>query len=248
MGHPHWWEEKGEAPGKHADFRRRSISDFIHSPSLLIGIPLAAILVPAVLTWVKDLNPSAWRMRQLDEQFKLVSFWDNWAKAVSSTLPRVHHKSDTEEIISSLLYEARTELAEAGKNVLHLYRKSEIRDYREFRLNFEEFQQYRASLSWPRRAFLLYKSPNRRAKIAKVNFYWNVLAPFCIASIELPLLKYTRLRQYPPPSFLVGLMASSRVFHVLFVASAFTYWIASSLFYRSRSIRFENDPALYLTR
>jgi hypothetical protein len=218
---------------------------------MLIGIPLVAILIPAVLTWAKDLNPSAWRVRQLDEQSKLICFWESWIKAVSSTLPNESHKDDTGEVIT-LLREARIEQLKAGKNVLSLYRANELRDYREFKLSFTEFQQYRAGLSWLRRAFLLYKSPNPRAKFAKLSFYWNVLSPFVIFPIELSLLKHTQLGQYPAPTLLTSWLASSRgnaaVFLILLIGLAIGYWIFSSIFLRSRSIRFENDRTMYVDR
>lgn len=219
---------------------------------VLIGIPLVAILLPAFLTWAKDLNPIARRVRQLDEQSKLIDFWDNWIKTISSTLPSIRHKDKTEGITISLLNEARVELLYAGRNVLSLYRADELRDYREFKLSFAEFQKYRANLSWFRRAFLLYKSPNRSAKYAKRMFYWYVLAPYIVASIEIPLINHF----YPSPRthylLIFGSMTLTHliraILHVLVYVIAILFLLIPPISSRNRAIRFEDDPTEYVYR
>src|ERR1039458_1049622 len=93
---------------------------------VLIAIPAAAILVPALLTWARDLDATARRMRQLDEQNKIVSFWDNWMKTVSSVVPQEEDRNaKTELLIRSLTSSARHLLADAGADVVSLYRSAE---------------------------------------------------------------------------------------------------------------------------
>lgn len=219
---------------------------------VLIVIPLIAILIPAILTWAKDLNPVVRRVRQLDEQSKLVDFWDSWIKAMSSTVPRGLHKDKTEGITISLLHEARIELLNAGRNVLSLYRADELHDYREFKLSFAEFQEYRANLSWFHRTFLLYKSPNRAAKNSKILFFWNILSPVAIGPIEIPLLNHYELGQRTLYLLLNGTIGPSHVrrlfFAIIFLVIVLFYWVGSSIYYRNRTIRFENDPDRYVNR
>ncbi len=164
--------------GTPAKLRRLSISDFVRTTLVLIGIPIASILVPALLTWARDLDAPSRRIRKLDEQSKIVAFWDGWLKTVTATKPadnRFHQKSEAR--IVAITREARHALADAGSSALLIYRLDEYRayhvrrrDYRKYKLNFEEFQRYRKTLPWYRRALLLYKAPNPRLSVSRLHF------------------------------------------------------------------------------
>ena len=63
------------------------MADFIKLYIVILLIPIAGIAVPAMITWARDLDATARRMRAVDEQNKIVAFWDNWAKSLDETKP-----------------------------------------------------------------------------------------------------------------------------------------------------------------
>src|ERR1035438_9006965 len=141
------------------------MADLVKLYVVLIFIPVAAIAVPAVLTWARDLDATARRMRQVDEQSKKGLFWDSWAKAATATMPHEEEQHTwAESRIGSLVRASRRELADAGEQVIEIYRSDADREFQKFELGFAEFQGFRAGLPWYRRAFLLYRAPNSPAK------------------------------------------------------------------------------------
>jgi hypothetical protein len=163
------------------------MADFIRLYVVLIFNPLAAILVPALITWARDLDATARRMRLIDEQSKIVGFWDNWVKAALATIPNEKERdTGTESLIHSLVWAARGELADAGRNVYSIYRWGEYRELRRFKLDFAGFQRFRAALPWYRRAFLLYRSPNNEARSPQFTFH--LLLVVIVVGIPLGVL------------------------------------------------------------
>ncbi len=222
---------------------------------MLIGIPLASIAVPAILTWARDLDATARRVRRLDEQSKIVAFWENWLKIVSSTSPTAeNYDLKTEKIIEVTTYHARFALAEAGKAAVLIYRIDEFRPHWEFKLDYAGFQRYRASLPWYRRAFLLYKAPNPSAQLAKVRFYAILAGSFITVPINLFLDRNHITPAVPPisPEHLKylhshwGIGLSFLVLMALVLSALIVFWVGMILWTRRRVIRFENDRRYYL--
>jgi hypothetical protein len=220
-----------------------AVADFIRVYVVLICIPFAAILVPALLIWARDLDATARRMRQLDEQNRIVAFWENWARAISSAKGLDGWTEErAEKRIDVIMHEARLGMVEAGNEVLRIYRREEFRELREFRSTFAAFQAYRRRLPWFRRAFLLYRAPNPKARRSKILFFNYLLIPPVIFSIELPLLgPLENAGIVPrPPSFIyqwhpivpfLGLLA---------------FWALPSFFAWRRSRRYEDDKSCYV--
>jgi hypothetical protein len=220
---------------------------------VLIGIPIASILVPALLTWARDLDAPSRRIRKLDEQSKIVAFWDGWLKTVTATKPadnRFHQKSEAR--IVAITREARHALADAGSSALLIYRLDEYRayhvrrrDYRKYKLNFEEFQRYRKTLPWYRRALLLYKAPNPQALGVKASFYFNIIFPF----IFIPIMVLSKSHLVQTKNFLHSFMPEYMTLHqtlinwlIPLVVIGQTIWI------RHYAITFENDPRYYIRK
>ena len=181
---------------------RKDISEFVQKAValILVVIPLASILVPNALTWAKDLNSLARRVRQLEELNRVVAFWENWIRVVSSTSPLDRWvESDVEERIATTMHQARLELLDAGRNVLYIYNTEEIKRANEFKLTFDAFQSYRRGLPWYRRLFLFYKAPNPMAKVFKFRFYFSIFAPIVVGAIEIPALEHLRKVGYLTP-------------------------------------------------
>jgi hypothetical protein len=165
---------------------------------ILLLCPIAAILVPAALTWLKDLSASARRMRRLEELSKVVAFWDGWIKTASTTKALdPWSERPAERRIEVLVHEGRVQLANAGHDALELYLKDEMQDLKEFRLTFKQFQAYRRGLPWHRALLLLYKSPNRPAKYYRRMFHVSLALPWLMWAIEVPILIHL---QKPKPS------------------------------------------------
>jgi hypothetical protein len=208
--------------------------------------------VPAILTWARDLDAMAQRMRQLDEQNKIVSFWDNWMKTVAAAVPPDSElNTRTEYLIGVLVGAARHELANAGRNVMTIYRQREFVEFEEFKLDFARFQRFRAALPWYRRAFLLYRSPNAAARVPKLLFHLtlvSILATFIIATVVGITLGAVGFR--PHPVALPPLLQAALTFHnahsVAFNIFAWTYLICVIWFFRQSAIWRENDRSLYI--
>jgi hypothetical protein len=216
---------------------------------VLIAIPSAAIFVPALLTWAKDLDAIARRMRKLEEQNKIVSFWDNWMKTVSVVVPQKEEQNaKTESLIRALTSSARHLIADAGSEAVSIYRSSEYRAWEEYKLTFAQFQTYRAGISWYRRAFLLYKAPNFSAKVFKIMFH-IVAAGTILAFIPRPFRRtlfggFDGVLPWlgPPHSVQVFLNEHPILGYLLYSA----YCVGVAILTRQRSIKFENDSGYFI--
>ena len=225
---------------------RQAISDFMRQYIVLIAIPVAAIIVPTLLTWARDLDATARRVRQLDEQNKIVSFWDNWMKTVSIVVPQEgDSNARTERLIRSLTSSARHLLADAGRDVVSIYRDAEYREFLKFRLRFEQFRAFRAGLSWYRRAFLLYKAPNPRAEVYEFLFHFYLVS----ASVVVPVSLIEIFKMHgvvgwlPPPRVVIGALLANSTILLLVIHLSF---LGVTVFLRQRSRRFENDQTYYV--
>lgn len=219
------------------------MNDFTRLYVVLVIIPLAAIFVPALLTWAKDLSADARRTRQLSEQSQIVSFWDNWMKTVASVTPNDEDlNAKTERLIRHLKSEARHSLADAGQDVVTLYRSAEYRDFKTYKMTYAEFRKYRAALPVYRRLLLLYKAPNPWAKLYAGGFHFGVLLIVSMP-IVLPLKRIFRSKFVFPEPHLVALFISA---HPIFSLVLFwVYMLGLIVVQRQRAIRYENQRELY---
>lgn len=204
------------------------------------------------MTWAKDLNSSARRTHRIEELNGIIAFWGNWIKTVYSTrILGKYAEQGTEELISAVAHKVRFQIAEVGRDMLFIY-NDEVRELNEFRLNFKEFQLYRASLPWYRRFLLQYKAPNRRAKNYKSMFYFYLLSPFITITIEIPLIHYLDYLELIPFSVLGDHLSHNNtliflVFLMLVLGTIgmLAAWIRMLVrLYRS-SIACEKDQKLY---
>lgn len=227
------------------------MSDLIRAALVLIAIPLAAILVPGVLTWARDLSLPARRMRSLDEQCKVVSFWENWTKAISSTaVPKGHSNVLDEYSLAALAEDARRELLRAGVLVKRLYRPKVDPALIRYRLTFKQFQAYRSQLPSYRRALLLYKAPNPLAAMSKAVFH--VLIFTAVAEPIVLMLAWSKRPSLnpPPPAWLAALENA----HLSVALFGLLIWlillmcvvVGVFVLVRRRAIRYESDPQYYL--
>jgi hypothetical protein len=191
-------------------------------------------------------------MRTLDEQYKVVLFWDNWIKAVSSTTLQQKHSNTLDEIsLEALAQEARRELLRAGHVAKTLYRPKVDPTFAKYRLTFKEFHAYRSKLPWYRRALLLYKAPNPKAAFPKSLFHLMLITNIVEFSV-LPLL----LPRIPilNPRLPIWLMALHKTHHVVAGLVLLVCLILSTgmlvgayAVIRRRVIKYENDPRYYLS-
>lgn len=210
-------------------------------------LPLTAVVIPAVLVWARDLNTQARRMRSLDEQSKVLTFWEKWTKLLESTTPCDRRGPDwsfVELDINDLKREARREMAEAGRRTLKLYRKSFLDEAMEFPLTHQEFQKYRASLPWYRRAILLYKAANPSARTFKRLFHFYLVGPvlFVLAEVAAQFL-HTNTLAFLRISFLQHV-------HLKFdredIIALIITWGLAFFYPRQTVITLEKDPSEYI--
>jgi hypothetical protein len=225
------------------------MNDLTRSTVVLIAIPLLSILIPSLLTWAKDLRGSARRIRLIEEQSKLVTFWENWMRVESSVLPGDHTDYEAEGLISAMRSVIRRELADAGQRTIAIYKMGEVALFRHYRLTFRQFRRYRASLSSIRRALLLYEAPNPLAKSRKVFFHIilveNLLGAglaVCAAIVKnqgwtssLPSF----LRPQSPSEF----HPVARLVTLLFLVTTI---VSTILWIRYRAVEAENEPMNYI--
>jgi len=223
------------------------VADFIKLYIVLIFIPVAAILVPAWITWARDLDRTASRMRRVEELSKRVSFWEDWVKAVVAVTPPDEARNErTEFFIRALLISARHELADAGREALSIYKLDEYMELREFKLGFAEFQRFRAGLPWYRRAFLLYSAPNFAVRIPKFGFHL-MLTMAVFALVTAPFPGGVSVRHYLSKLWMLkGVDAFANAHRVAFDVIAFVYSICAPLWMRQVAIWRENDRSLYV--
>jgi hypothetical protein len=188
-------------------------------------------------------------MRQLEEQNKVVAFWEDWIKTVSSTKdldPWVEAKTETQ--IGVVMHEARLALADAGREVLYIYRGHELEDLAEFGVRFKDFQSYRRRLPWYRRLFLLYKAPNRRAELYRIMFHANLSAPFIIAPVEIPILNHLRNVGLipPPPLHSVHDPFLQLILRLFITLLGLGFWLGTGAYLRQRSRAFEKKKEYYV--
>jgi hypothetical protein len=236
----------------HLSFRRRAISDFFRLYVVLVAIPL----IPHLLTWARDFDATARKVRFLDHANKLVSFWDNWVKTIATIIPDEEHRSEgTELLVSGATSWARHQLADVGYEVVLFYRSKAEKDLAEFPMSYSEFQIYRAGLPWYRRALLLYKSPNRMARTQKFGF--QSILSFWVAFIGfVGLLHLLRgvlhsyrdqiLANLPWVTHRIATDVFIDAHPVLFFTALIGYTVASLAYCRQTSIKFENDPSHYV--
>jgi hypothetical protein len=187
-------------------------------------------------------------MRQVDEANKLVDFWDNWIKKLSTMTPAKEYcNAGTESLIREVTSDARHMLADVGNELIWLYRERQVQTLRKFKLGHAEFQTYRAGLPWYRRALLLYKSPNPRAKAMKVYFHlylWTV--GVALAALPLVYLFRNQIRAAAPwIAQRNGLDAFYDAHPFANLALVCAYSIGYIAFSRQRSIKYENDPSYF---
>jgi hypothetical protein len=214
-----------------------------------------SIAVPAILTWARDLDATARRVRRLDEQSKIVAFWDSWLKIISATAPATKENTPkTEELIRVVTYEARRELADAGKKALWMYRLDEIRTHRRYPFRYAGFQRYRKTLPWISRALLLYRAPNPSARRAKISFYANLAVQYILFTI--PSFWVNHIPQVQPSDFTPEhlrwlhshprLALSVLALFVLGLLTLVVVWVGMVIWMRHRSVMFENDRRYYI--
>jgi hypothetical protein len=223
------------------------VADFIKLYIVLVFIPVAAVTVPALLTWARDLNATARRMRRLDELDKVVRFWDSWMKTTATLVPfDGRYNANTESRIHGLVRLARVELADAGIEALFVRKSSEFEELGKYKLDFVEFQKFRAGLPWYRRVLLLYSAPNRFVRIPKVLFYLELSLTLLMLFVTfgghiVPL----SLREWEPwpirssDAFALAHPVLSRV--VLWA-----YFVGLVLFMRWEVTRIENNRRCYV--
>ena len=210
--------------------RGHAISDFVRLYIVLIAIPL----VPHLLTWARDFNETARKMRKLDHANKFLSFWDNWFKAAETLIPQENIRdTGMEKLLHSVAMSAQEAVVEIGAEMINVYRAKEFREIREFKLDYAGFQAYRATLPWYRRAFLFYKSPNQRAKQSKVLFQAYLAVNFLVPFLGLIRDQLRGLLHRPALSD-----ADWAVRSATFLALNVTI----AVYFRQRSVMSENDP------
>jgi hypothetical protein len=70
---------------------------------------------------------------------------------------------------------ARRDLADAAYEALDICNSGEYEELGKYKFDFAGFQKFRAGLPWYRRAFLLYRAPNRFVRIPKASFHLTLL-------------------------------------------------------------------------
>jgi hypothetical protein len=179
-------------------------------------------------------------MRRLDEQSKIVNFWDNWIKTISAMkLPNDDDDARSEIRIRSVISSARHLLAEAGANVVGLYSASEF--------TLAEFQAYRAGLPWYRRVLLLYRAPNKRARLYKVGFHLCLWAAVCVLAVAWIAHLFGReifeaADRLPPPHGEVRTLLGS--LNILSALQIFAV-VCIIVYYRYASIECEKSERYY---
>jgi hypothetical protein len=130
-----------------------NLHEIFNSDAAKVVWPFAAVLITtgvnAAVTWAKDLNGGAKRIRVLDEASRRVQFWTGWFKAIEDFG------------VSDPKHRARLvrELELAATGVLQFSPK-----YR----NMRDYEAYRNGLPCWRRLLLLYEMPNSMAKLMRV--------------------------------------------------------------------------------
>jgi hypothetical protein len=181
-------------------------------------------------------------MRTIDEANKVVAFWDNWIKTVSTTMPTEEHRnSGTELRIRLVNSDARHLMADLGAEVINIYRAQQFRALREFKFESAEFQAYRAGLPWYRRTLLFYKSPNSEAKRMKILFHlylWMVVFTLAGEPLIDPFKGHIRASFGMPPY-----QPSASATALLAILNAVI--IGVTVYLRRASIKYENDPSFF---
>jgi hypothetical protein len=217
------------------------MNDFTRT-ALVVVFPLASILVPAVLTWAKDLNALSRRIRRLDEQTKIVGFWDNWMKVEQSAPAEGKHPDfEAEQMISSIKKTVRREIAEAGREILAIYRMREVDLFRRYPMTFIQFQEYRSRVSRFKRALLLYKAAHPLAALRHSLFYALSIQSIVGAGIALWELVATALgKPHLLPSLHHPRLLPLRIVLLTLYPVAIAAWMRLSAF------RSECDPSNYI--
>lgn len=129
------------------------------------ALGLIGTLATVVVSWLKDRDISATRLRELDEASKRVAFWDAWFKAL--TLFEHQPKSlDWQEL-------AKAEILSASVAIKKLFAIASVDQLTES----ERWRLRRQKMSSLRRGLLLYSPPRLRAWIPRTIFYIYLLAP-----------------------------------------------------------------------
>jgi hypothetical protein len=225
-----------------------AVVDFIKFYIVLVFIPIAAVAVPALFTWARDFNASARRMRRLDELSKVVSFWDSWMKTTATLVPTEGRRVEkTESFIITVINLARHDLADAGGEALTICKWGEYEELGKYKLDFAAFQKFRAGLPWYRRAFLLYRAPNRSASIPKTSFHLMLL---WLAFLDLfealgGRIGSPSLRAWEPWG-ISGLDAFAVAHPVLFQVGNWAFQVCIALFVRWEATSLEKKRRFYV--
>jgi hypothetical protein len=146
-------------------------------PLLPACVAFVGTVATVGVSWAKDLNASARRIRLFEEAAKRTAFWDGWAKAISATscdpdIGQLNRKVHSELITIVSIVEAAPSLKHDDKQQARRERRAWI-----------------SSLSPIRRILLLYSPPRPWGWAFHLLFYYALLMPVLpLKAIRLLLL------------------------------------------------------------
>jgi hypothetical protein len=140
---------------------------------LPVGVAVVSTVATLGVSWAKDLNSSARRIRLFDEAAKRTAFWDSWAKAISATscdpdIGQTNRKVHSE--LTTIL-----SIVEAVPSLRHVDKQQARREHR-VRIR---------SLSPLRRILLLYSPPDPWGWAFHFLFYYALLLPVLVRVFPL---------------------------------------------------------------
>ena len=78
------------------------MSESVRAILALVAVPLVAILIPAALALARDFSASSRRVRKIEEQNRILAFWENWLRIESSVAIDERPDQKAEEQISEI--------------------------------------------------------------------------------------------------------------------------------------------------
>jgi hypothetical protein len=180
---------------------------YILSPAIALVVGVLGVAV----SWAKDLNSSARRLRQIDESTKRVEFWDAWKKAAQW----ISTEETTDNFPGGLDKQIREELSFSARIVI----QTRTRQLGE-----------RDSVGPFRRFCLLYRMTSESARSLRIFAYFLFLNPIfavTVTSVRRQFFPYL-VQRYPPkiqdtPQRLIG------AFVVSFVLALIAGWRADHI-------------------
>jgi hypothetical protein len=137
-----------------------SIRDDVIKGLVAGGLGLAGTVITAALSWIKDRDQSANRIRVIEEANKRVRFWDSWSKMITP----LGAAEEAEQWRSK----AKAEALDASKSVEAIFAShSVVQDL----ARSSDFQSRRKAIPSFRRWLLLYKPPRALAWLPRLFFY-----------------------------------------------------------------------------